>query len=272
MLNVDRIRLSYGKREVLREVALALPSGQITAIVGANGCGKSTLLRAMSKGMRPNAGTITLDGEDVYRIPNKRLARRLALLPQNPRAPDDCTVADLVGYGRFPYLGFFGSLQERDRQTVDRCLDGVGLSALRHRRMSTLSGGERQRAWIAMCLAQEPAWLLLDEPTTFLDMGYQYEVLHLIRRMNRKMGLSIVMVLHDINQAARFSDSIAALKDGVVYRQGTAADMLTAGLIREVFGVHARVVEDPVHHCPLVIPCGGDANDDVNLERKETIL
>ncbi|MEG1849202.1 MAG: ABC transporter ATP-binding protein [Oscillospiraceae bacterium] len=255
MINVDSLSMAYEKNIILRELSFSVEQGTITTIIGPNGCGKTTLLRALARSKKPLSGRVTYCGRDITRIDSRTLAREMAILPQNLRAPDDFTVRDLVGTGRFPDHGLFGGMKEPDYRAIDEALEAVGMTDFAHRRVSTLSGGERQRGWIAMCLAQQPKVLLLDEPTTFLDICYQYEVLRLIRTMNRDLGLTIVMILHDLNQAARFSDRILALHDGALVCDGTPREVLTADMLQTVFSIRGLVTDDPVNRCPMVIPC-----------------
>jgi iron complex transport system ATP-binding protein len=226
-------------------------------IVGANACGKSTLLRGLARLLKPAAGTVTLDGKDIHTRPAREVARTLGLLPQHPSAPDGITVRDLVGRGRYPHQGFFRSRSAGDHDpAVQRALSATETRELADRNVDELSGGQRQRVWIAMALAQETEVLLLDEPTTYLDLAHQVEVLDLITDLNRRRGTTVAIVLHDLNLAARYADHIIAMKSGRIVAEGTARAVVTEELVRKVFGLESRVVPDPVSGTPLIIPLG----------------
>jgi len=224
--------------------------------VGANACGKSTLLRSMSRLLSPRAGQVLLDGRAVHRMPAKELARTLGLLPQSPIAPEGITVADLVGRGRHPHQGIFSRWSREDDAAVAAALEATQTTALAERPVDELSGGQRQRVWIAMALAQQTDLLLLDEPTTFLDVSHQIEVLDLLTDLNRARGTTIVMVLHDLNMAARYADHLVALTDGRVHAAGTPGDVLTEANVQAVFGLECRVIADPTSGAPLMLPIG----------------
>ncbi|HZB22106.1 MAG TPA: ABC transporter ATP-binding protein [Blastococcus sp.] len=240
----------------MEDLDLVVPSGAITAIVGANACGKSTLLRSMSRLLSPRAGQVLLDGRAVHRLPAKELARTLGLLPQSPIAPEGITVADLVGRGRHPHQGIFSRWSREDDAAVAAALEATQTTALAERPVDELSGGQRQRVWIAMALAQQTDLLLLDEPTTFLDVSHQIEVLDLLTDLNRARGTTIVMVLHDLNMAARYADHLVALTAGRVHASGTPGDVLTEANVRAVFGLDCRVIVDPTSGAPLMLPIG----------------
>jgi iron complex transport system ATP-binding protein len=248
------LTIGYGKHRVIRNIDLDVKLGEIVTIIGANGSGKTTVLKALSRNLKPESGGVYIDGREILDIDTKALARQLAILPQIHSVPDDFTVRDLVSYGRFPHLGFAGRLGKEDLHAVDRAIELTHLEGLQYRNVTTLSGGERQRAWVAMALAQEPEVLLLDEPTTFLDISHQFELLELIKKLNREMSLTIVMVLHDLNQAARYSHRLLVLKDGRIYRQGTPEDIITGELLADVFNIHAKIMRDPEYCCPYFIP------------------
>jgi iron complex transport system ATP-binding protein len=250
------LTLGYGDRSVIDALDLTVEPGQITSIVGPNACGKSTLLRSMSRLLAPRAGQVLLDGEAVHRMPAKQLARTLGLLPQSPTAPEGITVADLVGRGRQPHQGLFSRWTTTDDAAVAEALTATQTADLAERSVDELSGGQRQRVWIAMALAQQTDLLLLDEPTTFLDISHQVEVLDLLTDLNRSRGTTIVMVLHDLNLAARYSDHLVALAGGVIRAQGSPAEVLTEQVVLDVFGIASQVIVDPVSGKPLMLPIG----------------
>ena len=255
-LEAQSLTLSYGDRIIVDELDLVVPPGRITAIVGANGCGKSTLLRSLARLLSPRAGHVLLDGKELHTLASKDVARRLGLLPQSPVAPEGIAVADLVGRGRHPHQKLLSRWSERDYQVVAQSLAATGTEDLADRSVDELSGGQRQRVWIAMALAQETDILLLDEPTTFLDVAHQIDVLDLLTDLNRDRGTTIVMVLHDMNLAARYADHLFALREGRVVASGAPKDVMTSALIRDVFDLDALVVPDPVSGSPIVLPRG----------------
>jgi iron complex transport system ATP-binding protein len=255
-LSVDGVTLAYGDRVVAEAIDLPVPAGRITAIVGANACGKSTLLRAMARLLAPRSGRVVLDGKDLHRLPTKEVARILGLLPQSPTAPEGIAVADLVARGRHPHQGFLSRWTAADEEAVAEALRMTDTARLADRSVDELSGGQRQRTWIAMALAQQTDILLLDEPTTFLDIAHQVEVLDLLTDLNRSRGTTVVMVLHDLNLAARYADHLVAVADGAVHAAGDPQEVLTAETVREVFGLDSRVVPDPVSGRPMVLPIG----------------
>ncbi|MFB8353516.1 ABC transporter ATP-binding protein [Streptomyces niveus] len=255
-LAAERLTLGYGDRTVIESLDLAVPPGAITVIVGANACGKSTLLRSMSRLLAPREGRVVLDGKEVHRLPAKQLARTLGLLPQSPVAPEGITVADLVGRGRHPHQSAFSRWRKEDDEAVASALAATRTTSLADRSVDELSGGQRQRVWIAMALAQQTDLLLLDEPTTFLDASHQIEVLDLLTDLNEARGTTIVMVLHDLNLAARYADHLIALAAGRLHAFGSPADVLTRETVRTVFGLDSRIIEDPVSGRPLMLPIG----------------
>ncbi|MGC5616461.1 ABC transporter ATP-binding protein [Georgenia sp. Z1491] len=259
-LTADHVWVGYRDRGVIEDLSLAVPPGRITAIVGANACGKSTLLRAMSRLLAPSRGQVVLDGKDVHRIPARRLAQVLGLLPQTPVAPEGITVADLVGRGRHPHQGMLARWSEADDRAVARALTATQTVELADRPVDELSGGQRQRAWIAMVLAQETDVLLLDEPTTFLDVSHQVEVLDLLTDLNLERGTTIVMVLHDLNLAARYADHLVAVAGGRVHAAGSPEQVLTSECVESVFGIGSTIVPDPVTGRPLMVPIGRHHN------------
>ena len=255
-LEVSDLTLGYGDKDVIHDLDLAIPPGRMTAIVGPNACGKSTLLRSMTRLLPPRGGHVLLDGDDIHHIPAKQLARRLGLLPQSPIAPEGITVGDLVGRGRHPHQRAFARWSAEDDAAVAAALETTQTLDLVERAVDELSGGQRQRVWIAMALAQQTEVLLLDEPTTFLDVGHQVEVLDLLSDLNRSQGTTIVMVLHDLNLAARYADHLVALSGGRVSASGSPAEILRPELVDELFGMSSTVIEDPVSGKPLMIPIG----------------
>jgi len=255
-LALQQVTLGYAERTVVDSLDLALPPGAITAVVGANACGKSTLLRAMARLLPPRTGRVLLDGKDVHRLPTKDVARTLGLLPQSPVAPEGIVVGDLVARGRSPHQGLLSRWSTTDDRAVATALELTGTAALADRAVDELSGGQRQRVWIAMALAQQTDILLLDEPTTFLDLTHQVEVLDLLTDLNRRRGTTIAMVLHDLNLAARYADHLVAVAGGRVHASGDPREVLTVDLVEAVFGLRSQVVPDPVSGRPMVLPIG----------------
>ncbi|MGW7070533.1 ABC transporter ATP-binding protein [Streptomyces sp. NPDC054855] len=255
-LRADGLRLAYGSRLVVDGLDLSVPPGRITAIVGANACGKSTLLRALARLLAPREGSIHLDGRELRSIPSRELARRLGILPQSPVAPEGLTVIDLVNRGRSPHQTWWRQWSKSDERAVHEALAATGMTDLADRPVDELSGGQRQRAWIAMAVAQGTPVLLLDEPTTYLDLAHQIDVLDLITDLNRREHRTVVMVLHDLNQACRYADHVVAMKAGRIAAEGPPAEVITADLVRDVFSLRCRITPDPVSGTPLVIPMG----------------
>jgi iron complex transport system ATP-binding protein len=255
-LQAVELKLGYGDRIIVDGLDLGIEAGTVTTIIGPNGCGKSTLLRALGRLLKPSGGEVLLDGKRIDRMPTKEVARILGVLPQAPTAPEGLTVADLVARGRHPHQTWYRQWSSDDESAVREALSMTGLLDLGDRPLDELSGGQRQRAWISMALAQGTDLLLLDEPTTFLDLAHQIEVLELVRRLHGELGRTVVMVLHDLNFAARYADRLIAMRDGKVIASGTPAEVLTEGLLAEVFDLDAKVIEDPVAGTPLVIPIG----------------
>ncbi len=258
-LVANGVTLGYGERLVCKALTVEVPPGRITAIVGANACGKSTLLRALARLIKPQAGTVLLDGYDIHTLATKEVARRLGLLPQTPIAPFGISVVDLVSRGRYPYQRLVRQWTQTDEAAVAFAMQATNIVGLATRPVDELSGGQRQRVWIAMALAQETALLLLDEPTTFLDLAHQIDVLDLLVDLNQLHGRTVVMVVHDLNHAARYADHMIAIRDGTVHAQGPPADVLTTELVTEILGIASQVVADPVSLTPMVIPIGRHA-------------
>jgi len=255
-LSAESLTLAYDDRTVVDQLTVTLPAGKVTVIVGANACGKSTLLRGLARLLRPAGGTVLLNGSDIATQPTKAVARVLGLLPQTPRAPDGIGVADLVGRGRYPHQGWFRQWTPEDDDAVAGALEATDTLALAERSVDELSGGQRQRVWIAMALAQQTDILLLDEPTTFLDVAHQVEVLDLITDLNRRAGTTVVMVLHDLNLAARYADHLIALRDGRIVAEGAPSVVVTEETVSGVFDLECRVITDPVSGTPMVVPVG----------------
>ncbi|MCW2848908.1 MAG: ABC-type Fe3+-siderophore transport system, ATPase component, partial [Marmoricola sp.] len=250
------VSLGYGERPVVHELTTAVPDHRVTVIVGANACGKSTLLRGMARLLKPSAGAVLLDGMPIGTLAPRQVARTLGLLPQNPVTPEGVSVVDLVGRGRHPHQGALSRWSRADEQAVTEALELTGTLDLADRLVDELSGGQRQRVWVAMALAQQTDLLLLDEPTTYLDVAHQVEVLDLLAELNETRGTTIVMVLHELNLAARYADHLVAIADGRVHAAGSPEEVLTEETVLAVFGLDCRVIDDPVSGRPLMLPIG----------------
>jgi iron complex transport system ATP-binding protein len=253
-LEARAVRIGYGERTVIDGIDLAIEPGTITCLVGPNGSGKSTLLKGCARLLELKGGRVLLEGDDIRQISSMEVARRLAVLPQAPTTPSNLTVRELVEQGRYPHVGALRMLRRQDGEAVARALAATGMLAFVDRDVDQLSGGERQRAWIALALAQETPTLFLDEPTTFLDVGYQLEVLHLVRRLNAEQGMTVVMVLHDLNHAAAYADRVVCLQAGAIVADGPPGAVITPALLRDVFRVHASILADPVTGRPVFLP------------------
>ncbi|GAB3918666.1 ABC transporter [Microlunatus endophyticus] len=253
-LNAHGLTLAYDDRVISSDLDVVVPDRSFTVIVGANGCGKSTLLRALSRMIKPTAGAAYLDGKAITSLPSKEVARRLGLLPQSPIAPDGITVADLVARGRYPHQRLLRQWSRDDERIVTEALEATGTRELADRFVDELSGGQRQRVWVAMALAQQTDILLLDEPITFLDIAYQIDVLDLCADLHEQQGYTLVAVLHDLNHACRYATHLIAMKAGAIIAQGPPADIVTAGLVEEVFGLPCEVIDDPQSNTPLIVP------------------
>lgn len=254
LLSTVELSLGYGDTEVVKRLSASVDQGGVTALVGPNGCGKSTLLHGIARLLKPQGGAALLDGESIHSIPTKELARRMGILPQGPIAPAGLTVYELVGQGRYPHQSFFRQWSDEDEDATRDALETTGLTEFRDRPVDTLSGGQRQRAWIAMTLAQRTPLLLLDEPTTYLDVGHQLEVMEIVAELNRDRGTTVILVLHDLNQAARYSDRMVVLFDGEVVSDGDPSSVLSTDLLRRVFDVDATILTDPRTGSPVCVP------------------
>ncbi|MFJ3934470.1 MULTISPECIES: ABC transporter ATP-binding protein [unclassified Streptomyces] len=253
-LTAEQVTLAYDQRVIAEDLSVEIPDHSFTVIVGPNACGKSTLLRALSRMLRPTRGRVLLDGQAIHTLPARKVARTLGLLPQSSVAPDGITVADLVARGRYPHQGLLRQWSAQDERIVQESMAATGVRELGERYVDELSGGQRQRVWIAMALAQQTPLLLLDEPTTFLDIQHQLEVLDLCADLHESQGRTLVAVLHDLNQAARYATHLIALRDGRVVAEGPPEDVVTAELVEHVFRVRSQIIEDPESGTPLVVP------------------
>lgn len=257
-LSTQKLSIGYQQRQVIDSLDLVLPSAKVSVLIGSNGCGKSTLLKAMARLLTPQSGTVILDGMDIHASNTAQIARKMAILPQTPVAPEGVTVRQLVSLGRFPYQNWLRQWSKDDEQQVDEALRLTGTETLQFRPVDALSGGQRQRVWIAMTLAQSTPTLLLDEPTTYLDLAHQIEILELLHGLNQQQGKTIVMVLHDLNLACRYADHLVAVRNGRVYDAGAPKDIMTETLVKDVFNLHCRIIDDPFFHTPLCIPFPGE--------------
>ncbi|MFZ3590049.1 ABC transporter ATP-binding protein [Bacillus sp. DJP31] len=255
-IRTESLTLSYGDNIIINELDLQIPKGEITVFIGGNGCGKSTLLRSLARLLKPQKGSILLEGNSIAKLPTKEVAKQLAILPQGPVAPEGLTVLQLVKQGRYPYQNWLKQWSEEDEKAVRTALESTRMTELAERPVDSLSGGQRQRAWIAMTLAQDTDIILLDEPTTYLDMTHQIEILDLLFELNEKGKRTVVMVLHDLNLACRYAHHIVAIKNQTIYAQGKPEDVISCELVRDVFDVICEVTQDPLFGTPLCIPHG----------------
>jgi iron complex transport system ATP-binding protein len=262
-LSAEELTLAYDKREVSRELSVTIPSGKITAIVGANACGKSTLLRALARLLKPKHGVVLLDGEDIHGLPTKVVARKLGILPQTPSVPSGISVTDLIARGRYPHQKLVRQWTPEDEATVAAAMVATQTLELARRPVDELSGGQRQRVWIAMVLAQQTDILLLDEPTTFLDLSHQIDVLDLLKDLNQQHASTIVLVVHDLNHAARYADHLIAMHEGAIVAQGHPREIVTAALVEQILAMRSQIITDPVSLTPMVIPIGRHASGGV---------
>ncbi len=254
-LSAQQISLAYDGKVIVESLDLRIPPKRITALVGPNGCGKSTLLRGLSRLLKPRGGGVLLDGKSIHTISTKELAKHIGILPQSPVAPEGLTVYELVAQGRYPHQGWLQQWSAQDERLVQEALDITNIAKFADRPLDTLSGGQRQRAWIAMSLAQQTEILLLDEPTTFLDLAYQLDVLDLLHDLNEQ-GRTIVMVLHDLNQACRYAHHLVAMREGKIVAQGAPAEVMSEEMVEQVFGLACRIAVDPITGAPLCVPIG----------------
>lgn len=271
-IETKNLDIAYDDTLIVNELNMQIPEGKITSIIGANGCGKSTILKAVGRILKPKKGVVHLSGQDISKLPTKEIAKKMAILPQTPTAPSGLTVGELVAYGRFPHQKGFGNLTEEDKRIVKWALTATKLSEFERREVDALSGGQRQRVWIAMALAQQTDLILLDEPTTYLDLAHQLEVLKLLYELNRNQKCTIVMVLHDLNLAARFSDYIIAIQKGAIIKHGAPEEVMTPEVLRKTFNINADVVIEPKSNRPVCITYDIiDENEDVELKEKEVV-
>ncbi|CUX27704.1 putative siderophore transport system ATP-binding protein YusV [Clostridium sp. C105KSO15] len=255
-ITADKLSAGYNGISVFHDLDIELPAGIITTLIGSNGSGKSTILKTMSRLLVPFGGTVYLEGQSIHSMPTKLVAQKLALLPQGAQTPTGITVRDLVEYGRFPHRSKLSGLTSKDQEIIRWALSSTGMTALADREMDQLSGGQRQRGWIAMALAQKTNLLFLDEPTTYLDISHQLEILQLLRKLNEEQGVTVVMVLHDLNHAIMFSDYLVAIKEGKKHSAGSPENVITPQTLREVFDVEAEVIYHPVLEVPVCLPYG----------------
>jgi iron complex transport system ATP-binding protein len=248
------LSLAYDDRVIVDGLSLTVPAEEVTVIVGANACGKSTLLRGLARLLKPRGGTVLLDGDDIHRLPTRDVATRLGILPQQPIAPEGISVVDLVARGRHPHQRWFRQWSTTDEEAVAAALEATEIADLADRSVDELSGGQRQRVWIALALAQGTGLMLLDEPTTFLDLAHQVEVLDLLAELNEREQRTVVLVLHDLNLACRYAHHLVAMKDGAIVAEGPPAEVITAATVEQVFGLPCQVIDDPLTGTPLVLP------------------
>lgn len=251
--NIQNIAVGYSNSLIIEELSVSIPAGKITTIIGPNGCGKSTLLKTVSRILKAKKGAVFLEGQDIHRLGTKEVAKKMAILPQTAEAPGGLTVFELVSYGRFPHQKGFVSLRQEDYEYIDWAIEVTGLTNFKDRAIEALSGGQRQRVWIAMALAQDTEILILDEPTTYLDMAHQLDILLLLQRLNREEGRTIVMVLHDLNHASRFSDYLIAMRDGTLMTEGTPENVMTCQNLQRVFHINASLTKCPFSKNPICL-------------------
>jgi len=256
VLQAKNLSVGYGEKNIVEQMNLVIPQGKISVIIGANGCGKSTMLKAFARLLNPKEGAVMLDGKRLQQYPTKQLARNLGLLPQSPVVPDGIRVTDLISRGRFPYQKPFQGLSKEDFSAMQEAMEMMGVIDLAERNVDELSGGQRQRVWIALALAQQTDILLLDEPTTYLDIAHQIEILDALTKLNREKNTTIVMVLHDINLSARYADHLFAMKSGNLIAQGTPEQIIRPDIMKTIYGLDCVVIKDPITNAPMIVPCG----------------
>lgn len=252
-INTENLSISYGNLDIVKDLNLNIPKGKITTIIGANGCGKSTILKTIARILQAKSGAIYINGRNIQSESSKEIAKVMAVLPQGPQAPKGLTVEELVAYGRFPHQSGFGKIHKEDREIINWAIEVIGMTEYKERPIEALSGGQRQRVWIAMALAQETEILLLDEPTTYLDLTHQLEILKLLEELNKKQGRTIVMVIHELNNAARFADYMVGVKDGKIVCHGNPEHVMTKENLKNIFNIDAEVVKDPRNNKPVCI-------------------
>lgn len=252
-ITTDNLNISYGSIDIVKDLNLKIPKGKITTIIGSNGCGKSTVLKTIARILTPKSGEIYINEKSIKEQSSKELAKTMAVLPQSPQAPSGLTVEELIAYGRFPHQKGFGKLKKEDKEIIEWALEATGLIDFRERDIEDLSGGQRQRAWIAMALAQQTDILILDEPTTYLDLAHQLEILNLLKELNEKQGTTIVMVIHELNNAARFADYMIGMKSGKISCEGTAYEVMTKDNLKELFNIDAEIIQDPRNNKPVCV-------------------
>lgn len=252
-IRAENISISYDDKAVIQDLSTRIVNGKITTIIGANGCGKSTLLKALTRIQAVKSGQILIDGKAIADLPTKEIAKKIALLPQILEATEGITVYELVSYGRFPHQRYFGQLSNDDKVKINRAMEMTKITDLANEKVDALSGGQRQRVWIAMALAQDTETIFLDEPTTYLDMNHQLEILELLKKLNQETRKTIIMVLHDLNLSARFSDNLIAMKNGAIQYHGQVEEVMTTDILRDIFSIEAQIVQDPIHNCPILL-------------------
>lgn len=270
-LETKSLTLAYGDRVVIENLDHYFPKGKISVLIGSNGSGKSTLLRSLARLLKPRDGSVILDGKAISTMSTKAVARKMAILPQSPECPEGLTVLQLVKQGRYPYQNWMQQWSKEDERAVKKALETTNLESFAERTVDSLSGGQRQRVWIAMTLAQETDMILLDEPTTYLDLSHQIDILDLLYELNRNEGRTIIMVLHDLNLSARYADNMVVVHDKTVYAHGKPESIITPELVQKVFGIECLVMKDPIYGKPLCIPCGkGRREENENLRAVDT--
>jgi iron complex transport system ATP-binding protein len=269
-LSTENLQIGYGDKTIVENLNLHINKGEITTIIGANGCGKSTILKTLARVHAAKSGIVYLDGKMIHKVPTKEIAKKMAVLPQSPEAPNGLTVYELISFGRSPHQSGFGRLTDNDRQMIEWALEVTGLSLFADHPVDALSGGQRQRAWIAMAIAQETDLLLLDEPTTYLDMAHQLEILQLLEKLNKEQSRTIVMVIHDLNHASRFSHHMVALRSGNIVKEGSAEEVMTPDVLKTVFQIDAEIVKDPRTNKPVCL-CYDLIQKDQGLDNRKVL-